>query len=57
MPESNKTRRVTICVTEQDYEKLNYLARESCRTIPGYLRWLLHQHFKKPEEKSRLEDE
>lgn len=50
-------KRVSVILTEQDYAKLFCLAQKTSRTIPGYLRWLLHQHFRKPEEKSKLEGE
>lgn len=36
---------VQVALSKEDYERLTQLARESSRTTPGYLRWLLHRHF------------
>ena len=39
------SRQVSVILMEQDYIRLIQLARESNRTVSGYFRWLLHQHF------------
>ena len=43
----NKTPHKGICVTitMEDYERLVRLAWGSGRTVPGYMRWLLHEHL------------
>ena len=37
--------RLCISITEEDRARLTRLSKESCRTVSGYLRWILHQHF------------
>lgn len=37
---------VHVSLTLQDYNRLSKLAVESGRTPSGYLRWLLHRHFR-----------
>lgn len=39
-------KRVCAALTEKDHARLTQLALESGRTLPGYLRWLLHRHFR-----------
>ena len=43
--DKDQKKRICVTVSRQDYEELARLALESSRTLPGYLRWLLHQHF------------
>lgn len=38
-------KRVCVTLTKEDYEILSHLALNSNRTLPGYLRWLIHQDF------------
>lgn len=40
-----KKKQICVIVTEQDFAKLSQLAEKTGRTVPGYMRWLLHQHF------------
>lgn len=47
MSERKQAKRVCVVMSQQDYERLSQLAWEACRTASGYMRWLLHQHFKK----------
>lgn len=44
---SRQPRRKQVCVTmtEKDYNRLYFLSKESCRTLPGYIRWIIQQHF------------
>jgi len=41
-----ETKRVCVTLTVEDYEKLSLLALNTNRTVPGYLRWLLHRDFR-----------
>lgn len=40
---------VYVTLTKPDHDRLSQLAAESGRTLPGYLRWLLHRHFKEQD--------
>lgn len=40
---------VQVALSEEDYKQLTQLARESGRTAPGYLRWLLHRHLREQD--------
>ena len=46
--EDNKSKKKNVCVvlTPQDYDRLSILAENAQRTRAGYLRWLLHRHFR-----------
>lgn len=37
-----RNKRLCAALTEGDHARL---AKESCRTPPRYIRWVLHQHF------------
>lgn len=50
---NGKTRRVCVMLTEEDYKRLARLAQESSRTAPGFIRWLLHRHFREPEGRQK----
>ena len=39
----DRKKRVCVTLTERDHDRL---ARETGRTPPGYLRYLLHTHFR-----------
>ena len=41
----------TVCVTltKPDHDHLSQLAEETGRTLAGYLRWLLHRHFREQD--------
>lgn len=49
--ESSKPAKKRVCVmlTPPDHERLSRLAAASGRTLPGYLRWLLHRHFREKD--------
>lgn len=49
--ENNKRKKKNVCVmlTPQDHSRLSQLAGESGRTLAGYLRWLLHRHFREQD--------
>ncbi len=45
-PKKKEAKKVCVTMTKEDYEKLSRLALNTSRTLPGYLRWLMHQDFK-----------
>lgn len=49
--ENNKRKKKNVCVmlTPQDHSRLSQLAEETGRTLAGYLRWLLHRHFREQD--------
>lgn len=44
-----KKKNVFVTLTQQDHDHLSQLAEENGRTLAGYLRWLLHRHFREQE--------
>ena len=52
--EKTKSKEIRVTLTQQDYDSLSQLARETERTMPGYMRWLLHEHlWKKARENGK----
>lgn len=50
MNEKGKNKkRVCVTLNLQDHDRLTQLADENARTRAGYLRWLLHRHFRERE--------
>lgn len=49
----HKSRRVCVTMTEQDHEHLTRLAYETLRTRSGYIRWLLHRHFREQDSQNK----
>ena len=49
--ENNKRKKKNVCVMlpPQDHSRLSQLAEETGRTLAGYLRWLLHRHFREQD--------
>lgn len=49
--EYNKLDKKRVCVTLnlRDHQRLSQLAEETGRTLAGYLRWLLHRHFREQD--------
>lgn len=49
--EENKNNKKKVCITLslRDYERLSQLAEETGRALAGYLRWLLHRHFREQD--------
>lgn len=49
--ECNKLDKKRVCVTftKPDHDRLSQLAEETGRTLAGYLRWLLHRHFREQD--------
>lgn len=49
--EYSKLNKKRVCVTLslRDHQRLSQLAEESSRTLAGYLRRLLHQHFREQD--------
>lgn len=45
-------KRVCVVIGETEHQRLSRLAEESARTPAGYLRWLLHDHFRKLDKKA-----
>ena len=46
---SSSKKIVSVVLTAYDYCQLTELSQENGRTRPGYLRWLLHRHFREIE--------
>lgn len=44
-----KKKYISVTLTQQDHDRLSQLAAASSRTLPGYLRWLLHRHFREQD--------
>lgn len=39
-------RQLTLTLTETAYERLQVLAEETDRTVPGYIRWILNEYLR-----------
>ena len=50
---NHKSKRICVTMTEQDHEQLTRLAYETLRTRSGYIRWLLHQHFREKDIRNK----
>lgn len=48
---------VTITITEEEHKRLVFLANEAIRSPAGYMRWLLHSHFRELDKENRLQNE
>lgn len=48
-----RTEKKRVCVTlpKGEHDRLSRLAAETARTPAGYLRWLLHRHFREQDRK------
>ena len=48
----NREGKKRVCVTlpGREHHRLSGIAKETGRTPAGYLRWLLHDHFRKLDE-------
>lgn len=47
MENTKEKRRVCVTLPGGEHHRLSGLAEETGRTPAGYLRWLLHDHFRK----------
>ena len=46
-----KNKKVHVALTQEDHDRLSKLAEQEGRSRPGYLRWLLHRHFREVDGK------
>jgi hypothetical protein len=46
-PISSDTRAMQIYVTNDQHAKITREANDSMRTVPGQVRWIIEQHYKK----------
>lgn len=51
-----KKKHITLTLPESLYDRLTALARETDRTRPGYIRWVLYSWVRKIDEKERGTD-
>lgn len=49
----NSKKSVCVAISMQDHERLVRLAKETGRTKSGYLRWLLHEHFRQQDVQNK----
>lgn len=45
-------KRIQLVISDTIYSHLKNLSEASGRTIPGYLRWLIHSHLEKLDTES-----
>ncbi len=48
---------VSLLLTQEDYDRLKTLARDNCRTVPSYLRVMVHNYlYRLDRPETKLDD-
>ncbi|MDE7218873.1 MAG: hypothetical protein K2O45_04535 [Oscillospiraceae bacterium] len=52
MNTTSRKKRVQLVISDTIYSRLKNLSEASGRTVPGYLRWRVHNHLEKLDTES-----
>ena len=48
---------VSLCLYQEDYDRIKALAADNCRTVPSYLRVMIHNYLRRLDRpETRQED-
>jgi len=48
---------VSLLLPQEDYDRLNQLAEDNCRTIPSYLRVMVHNYLRRLDRSETKQDD
>ena len=48
---------VSLLLPQEDYARIKELARDNCRTVPSYLRVMIHNHLHRLDRPETKQDD